>query len=164
MVPFISGAADAEYYLEGYLSESGQKEHKSRWEITRTTHNTILESPEDPNAVPAVTGVPEAFVSHEPCEARSDTSGIVWGNKIALQKLWDGSRWELTGETERIDQKLVLSVAAGRDKFILIENSGRILRNGWSRRSSSVWKRARHGSDGLVNQPEGEHASLGLYT
>lgn len=123
MVIQISGSTDAKFYPEGYAKRANEERagttttSKSHWR-DNAEYVPIFQSPEEQDAVPAVIGVPEAFTFYQQCKARSDAAGVEWENKMTLQSLWYGSRWEPTREIERIGQRPVLYVAAKGDKFI----------------------------------------------
>jgi fermentation-respiration switch protein FrsA (DUF1100 family) len=69
----------------------------------------------------AVIGVPEATIFYNACKARSNTAGVDWPNKMTLQSLWFGARWEPTQNLENIGKRPVLYVVATGDKFIPID-------------------------------------------
>jgi hypothetical protein len=126
----ISGGADAKYYPEGYLEQANIERART------TTSNSswrdgaqyvpIFQSPEERDAIPGVIGVPEAFTFYEQCKARSDAADVKWENKMTLQSLWYGSRWEPTREIEKIGKKPVLYVAAKADRFIPYEEQKKV--------------------------------------
>lgn len=132
MVPFISGSADAKYYPEGYLAQAWMERaniatmtNGKPW-VENAKYAPIFASPNDSNSAPAVIGVPEAWTFYEQCKERSDAAGVAWDNKMTLQSLWYGSRWEPTREIEKIGDKPVLYNVAKRDKFIPLAEQGKV--------------------------------------